>query len=152
MGRIGCLILVSLACLCCGACGGGSSVSGTVYFLVAGEGHGDSYILPISDPAQVARAREIVADRASPGPRIVVAAIARGSGDGEHVNRDLIGGRAWSWHVTRCEGFADATIEILDGWPGYVEDHLEEWMATTGGRIGFWSYTVVREVRVDEMQ
>lgn len=146
------LVLVTLACLCSGGCGGGASTQGTVYFLVAGGGHGDSYILPVTDAAHIARARELVADPGSPGPRIVGAAIARGSGDGEYLNRDLIGGRTWSWYVTRFEGFADNTIEILDGWPGGVEDHLDEWMAITRGRIGFWAYTVVREVRGDEMR
>ena len=28
---------------------------------------------------------------------------------------------AWDWHVTRVTGFGDVGIELLDGWPTFVE-------------------------------
>ena len=48
--------------------------------------------------------------------------------------------------MTGFQGFADSTIEILDGWPGYVEQDVDSWIANTGGAIGFWTYTVVEEL------
>ena len=120
----------------------------TVYFLVSelSEAHGDSYILPLTDPDQIAQARAIVADPEGTAARIVVANIAP-CGECGYTNRDLLqGGKRWSWCVTSCEGFAENTIEIYDGWPGYVEEDVDGWIANTNGAIGFWSYTVTREL------
>lgn len=123
----------------------------TLLFLVAESTypfgiHRDSYVLPLENPAAIQHARDLIAfGPGVAGAPIVVAHIAAGA-DG--INRDLLapGDPEWSWHVTQFEGFADFTIEILDGWPGYVEQDVDGWIANTGGRIGFWSYTVVQEV------
>lgn len=120
----------------------------TAYFLVSElkTSHGDSYILPLADPADIAAARAIVADPDEAVARIVVATIGE-CADCDYVNRDLLqGGRRWSWCVTGFEAFAENTIEIYDGWPTFVEDDVEGWIANTNGVIGFWSYTVTREL------
>jgi hypothetical protein len=121
-----------------------------VLFLVAEPAgavfHGDSYVLPLEEPADIAHARDlIVLGPAAAGAPIAVARIAAGA-DG--VNRDLLdaGEPPWSWHVTGFLGFADFAIEVLDGWPGYVEQDVDGWFANTNGQIGFWSYTVVAEI------
>jgi hypothetical protein len=126
-----------------------------VYFLVAETEvvHGDSYILPLTKPADIQQARQLIANQES---KIVVAEISKGPADPYPVNRDLTHPRTWSWHVSEFIGFADIGIEILDGWPTYVEDHYDEWVAITKGpngkgRIGFWSYTVVREIEPLEL-
>ncbi len=107
--------------------------------------HGDSYVLPLSDPAAIAHARALVALGPAAGETIAVARIAPGA-DG--VNRDLLapGAPAWSWHVTEFLGFADFTIEIYDGWPTFLEEDVPGWMANTGGIVGFWGYTVTQEL------
>ena len=125
------------------------------YFLVAEgmyETHGDSYVLPLSDAADIAHAEALIDDPDEAGATIVVAKIAEGGSDGEYVNRNLSGnGAAWSWRVTEFVGFSDFTIEIYDGWPTYVEENYDDFVSTTGGTIGFWSYTVVREVAPCEL-
>ena len=130
--------------------------AGTVYFLVTEIGeavHKDSFVVPLTKPEDIAAARAIVADRAKglETSKIVLARIEKGSGDGTHANRDLVGERTWSWHVAEFLGFPDMTVEIYDGWPGYVEENLDEWIRITEGRIGFWSYTVTRELTVEEV-
>lgn len=148
------LAWVGVAALALVGCGGGSDQR-PVYFLVAEitPSHGDSYLLPLTDPDDIARARQLAVSARPQQPTIVVAQIAAGSSDGLVENRDLLrGGRRWSWHVSRFLNFADATIEILDGWPGYVEDHFAEWQRITGGTIGFWQYTVQREVSAEELR
>jgi hypothetical protein len=107
--------------------------------------HCDSYVLPLSNPAHIEQAREIIEAGGDLDATIAVAAIAAGA-DG--VNRDLLapGDPAWSWHVTGFDGFADNTIEVLDGWPGFVEEDVEGWIANTNGYVGFWGYTVVMEL------
>lgn len=110
----------------------------------------DSYVLPISDPLQIARAREIVAG--ARGAVIPAAEIAAGA-DG--INRDVLapGQPLWSWHVTRLLNFiAGGTPEELEGWPGAVELDVEGWIAghpygeNGAGTIAFQHYTVVAEL------
>jgi hypothetical protein len=123
---------------------------GTVYFEVAERPrqvvHHDSYVLGLTDAAAVSHARDLIArgpDAA--GQSIVFAKIAPG-GDG--INRDLLAPKQplLSWHVTEFQGFNDFGIEILDGWPTYVEQNRDTWLRETNGRIGFWNYTVTREL------
>lgn len=120
-----------------------------VHFLVAERpefaDHGDSYVLPLTDPDAIAHARALIT--APPGDlsSIVIAHIAAGP-DG--INRDLLapGEPPWSWHVTEFVEFADFAAEILDGWPTFVEEDVAGWIANTNGSIGFWSYTVIAEL------
>ncbi len=122
------------------------------YFLVSSPTHGDSYVLPLTRAEDITMARAIIADPESVTSRIVVARIAKGGGEGRYHNRDILGKREWSWHVTELVQFADATIELLDGTPTYVEEHLDEWISMTGGVIGFWSYTVTRELDPSQVE
>jgi hypothetical protein len=74
--------------------------------------------------------------------------VARIAAGADGLNRGLRapGEPLWWWHVTSFEGFADSTIEILDGWPGYVEQDVAGWIANANATIGFWTYTVVEEL------
>ena len=118
-------------------------------FLVAEssgqEIHGDLYVLPLDDMNDILHARNLIQFGFAIGAPIAVAEIAKGA-DG--INRDLLsaGAPEWSWHVTGFLGFVDYTIEILDGWPSFVESNVDGWIDNTGGFVGFWSYTVVAEV------
>jgi hypothetical protein len=120
-----------------------------VYFVVSeinpASGHGDSYILPLEQAADIAHARDLILYGPSIGAAIAVAHITAGS-DG--INRNVLapGEPLWSWHVDQFEGFADITVEILDGWPGYVEQDVNGWINNTNSYIGFWGYTVTAEL------
>jgi hypothetical protein len=124
--------------------------AGTTYFLVAErpgqELHRDSFVLPLTDSDHVSHARDLIslgADRA--GSSIAFAKIAAGA-DG--INRDLLAPdqHEWSWHVTEFQGFGDIGIELTDGTPTMVQDDVPGWLQNTNSSIGFWSYTVVREL------
>ena len=118
-----------------------------VYFVVSeiDPVHGDSYILSLEDATDIAHARALIASGPAAGAPIVVAHIAAGA-DG--INRNILapGAPLWSWHVDAFDGFADMTAEILDGWPGFVEQDVDGWIANTNGYIGFWNYTVTAEL------
>jgi hypothetical protein len=108
--------------------------------------HCDSFVLPLSDPADIADARTLINE--GPGGSvgsIPVMNLTVGS-DGE--NRDVlaIGEPLWSWHVTSFTGFADFTIELCDGWPGLIEQDPAAFLANTGGQFCPWGYTVVAEL------
>lgn len=126
------------------------------YFLVAehpgSEIHFDSYILPIpnDNPDAIAHARDLIRVGAAAGEPIILAQIqARPDG----INRNMLapGQPLWSWSIESFVSFGDTTIELIDSWPTYIEEHLQEWMDGTGGSIGFWTYTVVAELDPDEV-
>ena len=116
----------------------------------------DSFILPLSAPDDIARARAIIAGEAFPAG--VFAKIVAGA-DG--INRDILapGEPLWSWHVTEFflffEGFVDDPGQpvFFGGSPGFVESDVAGWIALNpfpgeegAGLIAFQGYTVVAEV------
>ena len=140
----------------------------TVYFLVSEFPdqieHGDSFVLPLDDEADIAHARDLVERGRDAGSTLIAADIVAGADD---INRNILapGKPAWSWHISHFEQFADASIELTDGWPGFIEQDVQGWINNTGGgtidndgdgvpdgppptvgRIAFWSYTVTAEL------
>ena len=120
----------------------------TIRFLVgetAEAVHGDSYVLPLSDAADIAHARKLISMGPEAGAPIVVSHIAKGANG---INRNYLaaGAPAWSWHLTEFQGFADFTAEIYDGWPTFIEDDVDGWIDNTEGTIGFWQYSVIAEL------
>jgi hypothetical protein len=122
-----------------------------VYFQAAElpgrQEHHDSFVVPISDPADISHARQLISkspDEA--GATILFADIVAGA-DG--INRDWLATdqHLWNWHVTKVTGSGDFGIESLDGWPSFVEQDVAGWIKNTNGRIGFWNYTIVSELR-----
>lgn len=105
----------------------------------------DSYVLVLDDAVDIAHARDLIAKGPAAGATIAVARIAAGA-DGVNRNVRAPGDPLWSWHVTSFESFADAAIELCDGYPSYVEQDVAGWIANTNGTICFWNYTVVEEL------
>ena len=144
-GRVGFALLVALV-----AALSSRAKAGPVYFVVSevpGQVvHGDSYVLPLSDEAEISHARDLIArGPEAAGGSIAVAKIAAGA-DGINRNVTAPSEPLWGWHVTGFEGFADITAEVLDGWPTFVEQDISGWIANTNGTIGFWTYTVTTEL------
>ncbi len=133
---------------------------GIVYFMVSeypNVNKGDSYILPLSDPAHIQTAREIIANPQDSPERIVVARIERQPDNLLIKNKDLLQNITWSWHIMEFQGFAGSTIEIIDGNPTTVEEDIGFWFQNTAnsndfGSIGFWGYTVTKEVLPNELK
>jgi len=127
-----------------------SANASTNYFLVAewprAVVHGDSFVIALTNSAHISHARDLIArGPENAGSPIIVANIAAGA-DGLNRNLRTNSAQPWSWHVTGVTGFANFTIEILDGWPTFLESDVPGWIQNTGGRIGFWGYTVVAEL------
>jgi len=125
----------------------------TIYFLVADPRESDwalvddSYVLPLSKQEDIDHARYLISLGQSvfsgSHGALVVANVVAAKDD---VNRNFQDPKFpnWSWQVSEFLGFADYTIEILDGSPTQLE--WFDW--SHGGQItiGFWNYTVVREL------
>lgn len=126
--------------------------STAVEFVVAEKGtpfHGDSYILPLTDPADIREARDIL--HGLNGIKTICVPVIADGADG--INRNVLaaGEPLWTWHVIDFLGFAETTAEVLDGWPTYVEQHKGAYIhfppdGDGTGLIGFWSYTVDEEL------
>lgn len=134
------------------------AIAGSIEFVVAelpgAKVHNDSYVISIdeSDLSRLSHARALVEwvasgarPQDSPGATIVLANIKAGT-EGDNRNVLATGTPSWSWQSQQPVDFADFTVEILDGWPTFVEQDVEGWIANTNGAVGFWSYTVVEEV------
>ena len=123
-----------------------------VYFKVAEMAddkiHNDSYVLPIpaSDTMNIRIAREIIRYGAAYPDRIITGKIAKGVSPCSLLNKDLATGKSHSWYVESFAGFSAFTIEVCDGWPGYVDENIDQWMAELDGAICFWSYSVTEEI------
>lgn len=142
MGSLPLVWIAALGFACSGA------EAAPIAFLVAERPeaavHGDSYVLVLEAEADLEHARALIQDPDAGAP-IVTARIAAGA-DGLNRDHHAPGAPPWSWHVTQFDGFADLTIELCDGWPGFVEQDVAGWIANTEGQICFWQYTVVEEL------
>ncbi len=125
----------------------------TVYFLVAEANqvnpvNGDSYVLPLMEPNDIAHARNLIEYGQTAGQPIVVADIMCGP---VCINRNyLVSGKPkWSWHVASFDHFADSTPSSLNGTPTSVNSNCWGWMSSSGGQIGFWDYTIIAELGIN---
>lgn len=146
--------------VCCCLClfiAASPAEAGLIRFLVGELGtpvHGDSYVVLIDDQdtQRIEHARQIVAWHQAgqppaqrPDGLIVVAPVIAGA-DGINRNHLAPGAPPWSWHTGQPIDFADSTIEILDGWPTFIEQDVNGWIANTNGFLGFWSYSIIDEL------
>ena len=154
---LGLTITISLS-----ACKDNSSnqepVAGTTFFKVAetNPNNGDSFILALEDVEDIEKARSIINDPGNAVDKIIYAKIVRQEGDEKYRNQDLNSSTIWSWRIEEFQEFTSTTAEILDAWPGYVEEDLNRWFLGTSGDptygfIGFWAYTVVEEIKPEEL-
>ena len=132
---------------------------GTVYFLISETvaPQEESFILALTDPDHIGHARKIIEDPDNEQlAKLVTAKVVKQETTASLANRDLLNDRIWTWKVEEFQAFADQTIEILDGRPSDVEKDF--WFENSGGVaneygfIGFWGYTVKREVSVEELR
>ena len=144
------LVLFFAASLACTVAGE------TIYFLVGAPSiwiwdNRESYVLPLSKEEDINYARYLILRNQlgfSDGDRAIVVAYITTGMDG--INRNYLDPRfpGWSWHVSEFIGFGEVTVEILDGGPDLLEKQFDWAHQTAGGKyeIGFWAYTVVREL------
>lgn len=122
----------------------------TVVFVVAESGtpcfHCDAFLLPLSDPQDIADARAWLAR--GPGSLVGSIPVVELTAGADGLNRNPLapGEPLWSWHVSGFSGFADFTIELCDGWPSFIESDPSAFIANTNGQFCPWTYSVVAEL------
>lgn len=156
--RLLCFLIITMLC----SCSGDEQTPRfkpdplTVYFEVSEvtPAHGESFIIGLTELSDINTARNIVAQGEH---KVIIAEIDRISSRANQGNFDLARNKQWSWYVINVMDFADNSIEVLDGWPSYVEENFDAWVENTKadngkGRIGFWNYTIKREVPHEELE
>ncbi|MDH4335524.1 MAG: hypothetical protein OEW24_09800 [Chloroflexota bacterium] len=102
------------------------SPAGTVVTFQVGE---EQYRILLTDPADIEIARQLLAGEEA--PRIPNGVIVRGSDGGVNTG--------YSWYIDpESVEFAEATMEVCDGLPSYVEDRT-----LTGDRFCPWAAEVI---------
>lgn len=105
------------------------------YFLVSSLT--ENFVVRTSDPAVLQVADSLLALPAESRNMLVIGPIDRGD---EGYNRP------WNWHFkTNQWTFAEAAIELCDGMPSYVHQHLDEWLDTVGSYCP-WSSRLEKEL------
>ena len=65
------------------------------------------------------------------------------------INRNYLDPKfpEWSWHVIEFQEFADVSADVQDGSPTKLENDPAWYLGDARqGLIGFWAYTVVKEL------
>jgi hypothetical protein len=116
-----------------------------IYFLVAEPNnpvHNDSYVLPLTEPNDIAHARDLITYGPSAGQPIIVATIACGS---DCINRDYLNVNkpAWYWHIASFSYFSDTPVS------GYQTLESVNWDCNSAILISCPLYTIVDELGTD---
>jgi hypothetical protein len=124
-----------------------SVLAQTVYFLAADFDPAyrtDSYVLPLTDPNDIAHARDLIANGPAAGQPWIMIQVACGA---DNINRNYLSSvkHPWNWHITGFNGFVDTFPPGYYGDPAMIH-HACLMTATTQGTNGFSSYTVIAEL------
>lgn len=118
------------------------------YFLIGPQsGKDDSFVVKISDPEMIERARDLVRN-----PQKEKMMFARIQKDHQSFNRNWSKSEKnyWSWSVSEVTNFDDFGSITCNGTPQEVEDRVD-FKVNTIGRICFWSYRVKKELSPQEV-
>ncbi len=118
----------------------------SVYFLLSNQQKTDSFIIKLSDPVMIAKARNILG-RGLYQLMIGSISYARQSENRSLVNPDTT---PFSWHVDKVLNFNDFADISCDASPQNVQERIFDWLASP--RICFWSYHLTKELTAREVQ
>ncbi len=116
----------AVAALLFGSCGTSEPSGPFVDFVVAVTD--ETFVLRVEDPETISAAYENMRGGNS---RFPIGPLRRGNGGFN---------APWSWHIDPAEvRLAEAAIELCDGRPSYVEEHVEDYVTAGycpwGGRV-----------------
>ncbi len=116
---------VILFCVCCFLGFSQDLHASRIYFLLNDIGYPETCIIPLSDPAEIALAR----DKAANGPGTDSWVVVKVSAGSDGINSDYYapGRPLWSWHVSDFFGFAEITAEACQTPIFFVEDDVNYW-------------------------
>jgi hypothetical protein len=159
------LALAAFGCLAWMAWAQSATVSNPVLFLAIGQRGAtgpESYVIPMSDPARIAEARQYLADKADgreTRPLVATCTVQTGA-DGQNRNYSVPGTPLWGWQVTgvvRLERYTRPDVEAAvvvparDSAPSDIAALLAGDPAKLPGNlIGLRDYPVAMELKPDD--
>lgn len=109
-----------------------------VAFEFVHNSHNERFVAATDDPAVIAAARAQLQLPFDQRTMHINGAIEAGDGG---VNAP------WSWHFTPdAWNLAEMSMEVCDGWPSYIEEHLDEWLKSPGSFCP-WGSRIESEVK-----
>lgn len=109
----------------------------SVTFQFVQKSHDERFFASTDDAAVIAAARAQLALPFDQRALHIIGAIEAGDGG---VNAP------WSWHFAPSAWkLSEFSMEVCDGWPSYIEEHLDEWLKAPGSFCP-WASRVEAEV------
>ena len=133
-----CMLMIALVIffLSLTACMRNLNTTGDALFVI--EVADERFRVLLTEPESIQQARALLN---SGETKVLMGDLAPGDGGFNH---------GYSWHlVPESAGFYDATIELCDARPSFVEEQLDYWLATVKTYCP-WNSRVVREEVVAE--
>ncbi len=117
-----------------------------VYFLLSNDQRSDSFIVKLEDPVLIAKARNNISHGLY---QLMVGTISYAP---KSENRSLVNpdSTPFSWRVDKVSNFNDFADISCDASPQNVQEKIFDWLANK--RICFWSYHLVKELSLREVQ
>ncbi len=109
------------------------------YFVFDSPPRKDLFVIKLTDPAKIQKARGIISGKETSGRRV----------GGLIVKQPACYNAPWSYHLDpQSIEFFDSAIEVCDGAMGYIETHLDEvgGALLPGNRWCSWGSRLVREI------
>ena len=132
--KVACLGAVSILIVVISGC---DPVNKDRMFLIGDLEGKEDFVAVTSDSAVIAVVNSQLAKPVAERKMHINGKIERGNG-GHNL--------AWSWHFTPNQwSLAEMSMELCDGWPGFVEENLDYWIDTVG-RFCPWSSYVKSEI------
>jgi hypothetical protein len=117
------LIALAVSLAACAREPAGPESAPAVTFRFVHTTHDERFVARTSDPDLIARVRAELAKPLAERALHINGVIAKGSD----------ANAPWSWHFVEKEWtLAEMSIELCDGWPGYIEENLDTWLADVG--------------------
>jgi len=114
----------------------------------------ESYILPLTEPEDIAFARSLLSSSPPVGDWVIAAEIEV-CNDGSNRNHNVVGAPAWSWCVSKFLGFEDmrATDPVpapsnMDN-PSKIDEDPVAWITANGNVIAFTRFRLSMELVKD---
>jgi len=116
------LFIAAALATCAGAQAAAESPAATFEFVH--KTHNERFFATTSDPAVIAEARAQLALPFDQRTLHIIGALEAGDGG---VNAP------WSWHFAPSAWkLSEFSMEVCDGWPSYIEEHVDEWLKSPG--------------------
>lgn len=119
------------------------------YFLVRQQSGNESFVIHLTDPNQIQKARFIIQNKLS---KMVIAVVAAGPANYNRNHSDSLK-TPWSWNIEKVLNFSDFASVDCNVSPGQIEERRNEFLESDrGGLACFWGFFPTKELQPWELK